>query len=338
VRTGPRSLPNWACWLLRNEPPSGQTDAMAPVPNLPSVSVGQLDLVAKCPRRLANQLDPELRSAGGQDPSMRLWGTIVEAIQIAHRDAFENDIPPLFTMQPPAGLSVEEQSLFTRTLEQYDDAFGDEPGTLHERAGEIIRRPSAAGGFQLSARIDLVFRVPQQPLEIRRIRLKEAPPFDPPVRRADIGLAALLRSANESSTTMAVVRTLWAHTTASVTQAEVTGDQVRAIRDEVNAMVDQARATPDHAVSGWWCNSCRFAHRCPAIAQTPIEQLRNQIQGAPTQSDDHGDNDHVAHFVPGGVFQVLPGDTDFVDVSPSTMIRRSGAIAPDANDPYGDDW
>jgi hypothetical protein len=155
-------------------------------------------------------------------------------------------------------------------LDQYDDAFGDEPGTLHERAGDIIRRPSRAGGFQLSARIDLVFRVPGAPLEIRRIRLKEAPPVELPARRADIGLTALLRSADETSVTMATVRTLWAHTTAAVTETTITGDQVRALRDEVNAMVDQAHATPAHAVAGWWCNTCRFAHRCPAIEQSPI--------------------------------------------------------------------
>jgi hypothetical protein len=37
--------------------------------------------------------------------------------------------------------------------------------------------------------------------------------------------------------------------------------------------VNAATDTPENAVAGWWCPTCRFAHRCPAIAQDPTEAL-----------------------------------------------------------------
>ncbi len=308
---------------------------MSTAPLLPSLAVGQLDMVANCPRRLANLLDPELRSAGGQ-PGMRLSNTIIEALQIAHRDALENENPINLDVAVPAGLSVEEQKLFARTLEQYDDAFGDEPGMLHERSGEVIRRPSGDRGFQLSGRIDLVFRVQGRPLEIRRIRQREAPTQPTVPRRGDIGLAALLRAPNETSDVVATVRTLWAHRNASVTEVEITGTQVRELREEINEWVDAARATPEEAVAGWWCTTCRFAHRCPAIAQTPIEQLFERVveseEGASANSASEIGEDTVRHLQSGTTFAVIEDDAD---VLVRSISRNESSKTPDE---YGDDW
>jgi PD-(D/E)XK nuclease superfamily len=293
---------------------------------LPSVSVGQIDFVAQCRRRLAQQLDPELRSAPGSDPSLRLWGTIIEAIQLAHRDAIESESRPEFRTDPPAGLSVEEQLLFSRAMEHYDEAFGDEPGTLHERSGDIVKRPSAIGEFQLTGRVDLVFRHHDRPLEIRRIKLKEAPAQPPQTRRSDIGLTTLLRSPNESAVTAAVVRTLWTHTNASITETAVTGEQIRDFRLEVQELVVQARANPEEATSGWWCNSCRFTSRCPVIPQASIESLSVHMDDGvmpPLGSD----NSYYDHFEQGAAFAVIDGDTDFM-----VTATKSGT------EDYGDDW
>jgi hypothetical protein len=114
---------------------------------------------------------------------------------------------------------------------------------------------------------------------------------------------------------------------ASVTEVSITGTQVRDLREEINTWVDAARLTPEHAVAGWWCTTCRFAHRCPAIAQTPIEQLTQRA----LESETPNEQDTVDHLRSGTTFAVLEDDADFV-VPPTDRVSEKSA------DDYGDDW
>jgi hypothetical protein len=248
---------------------------MANPSTLPRISASAVDRAVACPRQLAQMLDPERASRGGSDPSLRLWKAVHELLHQAHRLADENRnivSTHLFT-DPPAELSVEEGALFTRAIEHYDEAFGQDGSALDPRCGDTISRRSNCGRYQLTAMGNLLFRKPESPIEIRRVKLRARPSKELTAPSADIAMAALLRPANETSDVVAVVNTLWVCGDALVTTTSITAKDVADFRTRLRVSVDAALATPEAAVAGWWCGSCAFMLRCPAIPQESPESM-----------------------------------------------------------------
>jgi hypothetical protein len=281
-----------------------------PPPNrqTPSLALGQLEPAFACPRRLARLLDPELTPARGKEPSFRLPGAINDALLVAHRLAEDREVLVTETIDatPPPNLSTEEAQLFRIAVEHYDEAFGEDPALLDRRAGEFLKRPAADPRYELSGKLDLVFAPTSRPgiispsfepnadsekdhasqpkplLEVRRIVLREHT-----VSRTtaaswrDIGIAALLRVRNhgdDDSEPILRIETLWAAGRAKIVTTHVRAGDLDLLRDRLTLAVNAATDTPDAANPGWWCPTCRFAHRCPAIAQDSAEQLLSRFE------------------------------------------------------------
>jgi hypothetical protein len=251
----------------------------------PSLALGQLEPAFACPRRLARLLDPELTPARGKEPSFRLPGAINDALLVAHRLAEDREVLVTETLDatPPPNLSTEEAQLFRIAIEHYDEAFGEDPALLDRRAGEFLKRPAADPRYELSGKLELVFTpTPNKPLlEVRRIVLREHT-----VSRStaagwrDIGMAALLRvrrSGDNDNEPILRIETLWAAGRAKIVTTHVRAGDLDLLRDRLTLAVNAATDTPENAVAGWWCPTCRFAHRCPAIAQDPTEALLSRF-------------------------------------------------------------
>jgi hypothetical protein len=263
-----------------------------PSPNTrqtPSLALGQLEPAFACPRRLARLLDPELTPARGKEPSFRLPGAINDALMVAHRLAEDREVMVTQTLDatPPPHLGTEEAKLFSIAIGHYDEAFGEDPAVLDRRAGEFLKRPAADPRYELSGKLDLVFtpKAAAPPegalLEVRRIVLREHT-----VSRSttaswrDIGTAALLRirkPGDDDNQPILRIETLWAAGTAKIITTYVRAGDLDLLRDRLTLAVNAATDTPEQAIPGWWCPTCRFAHRCPAIAQDSAEQLLSRF-------------------------------------------------------------
>ena len=280
-----------------------------PPPNrqTPSLALGQLEPAFACPRRLARLLDPELTPARGKEPSFRLPGAINDALLVAHRLAEDREVLVTETIDatPPPNLSTEEAQLFRIAVEHYDEAFGEDTARLDRRAGEFLKRPAADSRYELSGKLDLVFAPtsrpgiispsfepnadsekdhasrPQPLLEVRRIVLREHT-----VSRTtaaswrDIGIAALLRvrsHGDDDNEPILRIETLWAAGRAKIVTTHVRAGDLDLLRHRLTLAVNAATDTPEAANPGWWCPTCRFAHRCPAIAQDSAEQLLSRF-------------------------------------------------------------
>lgn len=261
----------------------------------PSLALGQLEPAFACPRRLARLLDPELTPARGKEPSFRLPGAINDALMIAHRLAEDREVLVTETLDttPPPHLGTEEAKLFQITIEHYDEAFGEVTAVLDRRAGEFLKRPATDPRYELSGKLDLVFSprpsttlrpdVPAETplLEVRRVVLREHT-----VSRSttaswrDIGTAALLRirkAGDDDNQPILRIETLWAAGRAKLVTTHVRAGDLDLLRDRLTLAVNAATDTPEAALPGWWCPTCRFAHRCPAIAQESTEALLNRF-------------------------------------------------------------
>lgn len=258
----------------------------------PSLALGQLEPAFACPRRLARLLDPELTPARGKEPSFRLPGALNDALMVAHRLAEDREIMVTETIDatPPPHLGTEEAQLFRTAVEHYDEAFGEAPALLDHRAGEFLKRPAADPRYELSGKLDLVFTprpnaAPKQSLlEVRRIVLREhtVTRSTTPSWR-DIGTAALLRirkSTDDDNEPILRIETLWAAGRAKIITTYVRAGDLDLLRDRLTLAVNAATDTPELAIPGWWCPTCRFAHRCPAIAQDSTEQLLSRFTDA----------------------------------------------------------
>ena len=180
----------------------------------------------------------------------------------------------------PPELGVEERGVFLQTLEHYEEAFGDDDALLDARSGETLSRPSACGRYHLTAQANLLFRRPAAPLEVRRVKLRASPASEPKLQPGDVAFVALLRPPNESSDVVARIHTLWAAGEARVTTQSVSSHDVDEFRATLRERVDAAYENPDRATSGWWCGSCPFLLRCPAIAQdSPEMMLQHWTEG-----------------------------------------------------------
>ena len=243
--------------------------------SLPRLSAGQLSRATACSRHLAQLLDPERSRGGATDPSFRLWRAVHDALQDSHRLALDSGkaLAEHLPRKAPEELGVEERLVFSQTLEHYEEAFGDDDAVLDVRAGETISRPSACGRYHLSAQANLLFRRPAAPLEVRRVKLRSQPVGVPKVQPSDVALVALLRPPNETSDVVAVIHTLWAGGQANVTTQTVSSHDVHELRTTLRDRVDAAYANPDRATPGWWCGTCPFLLRCPAIPQDSPEAL-----------------------------------------------------------------
>ena len=96
----------------------------------------------------------------------------------------------------------------------------------------------------------------------------------------DIGTAALLRvhrSGDDGNQPILRIETLWAAGQATIITTYVRVGDLDALRERLFTAVDAATKTPESAVPGWWCPTCRFAHRCPAIPQDSAEQLLSRF-------------------------------------------------------------
>jgi hypothetical protein len=244
----------------------------------PSLALGQLEPAFACPRRLARLLDPELTPARGKEPSFRLPGALNDALMVAHRLAEDREIMVTETIDatPPPHLGTEEAQLFRTAVEHYDEAFGETPALLDRRAGEFLKRPAADPRYELSGKLDLVFSPHPKAseetpiLEVRRIVLREhTVTRSPTASWRDIGTAALLRirkSSDDDNEPILRIETLWAAGRAKIITTYVRAGDLDLLRDRLTL-----------AVSGWWCPTCRFAHRCPAISQDSTEQLLSRF-------------------------------------------------------------
>lgn len=249
---------------------------MAHSASLPRLSAGQIGRASTCSRHLAMLLDPERPGRGSAEPSLRLWKAVHDAIHDAHRLALESGGPVtghLSDVPVPAGLSVEETAMFLRAVEHYDEAFGNDTAMLDPRCGEVISRPSPCGRYQLTAMANLVFRRASSPIEIRRVKLTPRPAEDPRPGVSDFALAALLRPPGESSDAVAVVTTLWVAGDATVTSLSIGSRQIDDFRASLRDRVDAALADPGSTSPGWWCGTCPFVLRCPAIPQDSPERM-----------------------------------------------------------------
>jgi hypothetical protein len=263
----------------------------------PSLALGQLEPAFACPRRLARLLDPELTPARGKEPSFRLPTAINDALMVAHRLAEDREVMVTETLDasPPSHLGIEEASLFRVAIDHYDEAFGEDPAILDRRAGEFLKRPAADPRFELSGKLDLVFapklRGTTGPslLEVRRIVLREHT-----VSRStsaswrDIGTAALLRirkPGDDDNQPILRIETLWAAGRAKIITTYVRAGDLDSLRDRLTLAVNAATDTPGQATPGWWCTTCRFAHRCPAIAQDSAEQLLGRFPDHENQNN-----------------------------------------------------
>ena len=279
----------------------------------PSLALGQFESAFACPRRLARLLDPELPPARGKEPSFRLPSAINDALLVAHRLAEDREVLASETLDatPPPNLSTEEAQLFRIAVEHYDEAFGENPALLDRRAGEFLKRPAADPRYELSGKLDLVFvptpspevirssanaiplalkTPPHKPLlEVRRIVLREhtvSRSITPSWR--DIGIAALLRvrkSGDDDNEPILRIETLWAAGRAKIITTHVRAGDLDLLRDRVTLAVNAATDTPEAAIAGWWCPTCRFAHRCPAIAQDSTEALLSRFDQAETETE-----------------------------------------------------
>lgn len=261
----------------------------------PSLALGQLEPAFACPRRLAQLLDPELTPARGKEPSFRLPGAINDALLVAHRLAEDREVLVTETLDatPPPNLGTEESHLFRIAVEHYDEAFGEDPAILDRRAGEFLKRPATDPRYELSGKLDLVFsprpEIPNQRderankslLEVRRIVLREhrvSRSTTPSWR--DIGTAALLRirkAGDDDDQPILRIETLWAAGTAKIVTTYIRAGDLDLLRDRLTLAVNSATDTPELATPGWWCPTCRFAHRCPAIAQDSTEALLSRF-------------------------------------------------------------
>ncbi len=97
--------------------------------------------------------------------------------------------------------------------------------------------------------------------------------MDPQAPSGDVALVALLRPPNETSDVVAVIHTLWAGGEASITTRSITSHDVNELRSTLRQRVDAAYANPELTTPGWWCGSCPFLLRCPAIPQESPETL-----------------------------------------------------------------
>ena len=243
--------------------------------SLPRLTAGQVSRAAPCSRHLAQLLDPDRSRGGGTDPSFRLWRAVHDALHLAHRAVVDAG-GPLVVHLPrvaPPELGVEEQRVFTQTIEHYDEAFGDDEALLDARSGDTLSRPSACGRYHLSAQANLIFRRLSSPLEIRRVKLRARPSYELRKQPGDVALAALLRPPNESSDVVATVHTLWVSGEASVTTQAISSHDVDELRSTLHQRVDAAYADLEQTAPGWWCGTCPFVLRCPAIPQDSPETL-----------------------------------------------------------------
>jgi hypothetical protein len=268
----------------------------------PSLALGQFEPAFACPRRLARLLDPELTPARGKEPSFRLPGAINDAVMVAHRLAEDREVlvTEALDATAPPHLGTEEAKLFRAAIEHYDEAFGEDPALLDRRAGEFLKRPAADPRYELSGKLDLVFTAKPGPtaenslLEVRRIVLREHT-----VSRStaaswrDIGMAALLRirkAGDDDNQPILRIETLWAAGRAKIITTYVRAGDLDLLRDRLTLAVNAATDSPERAVPGWWCPTCRFAHRCPAIAQDSAEELLSRFSETETHNTQHGDS------------------------------------------------
>lgn len=225
-------------------------------------------------------LDPERPGRGGSEPSLRLWKALHDVLHNAHRLATDLGTTvgaQLVDVVQPPELSVEESFLFRAAVEHYDEAFGEVEADLDRRCGDVISRPSSCGRYQLTAMANLLFRRPGSPIEIRRVKITSRPVDTGRVNPADVALAALLRSPRETSDVVAVVHTLWAAGSASVSVTAITSHDVEAFRSTLRERIDRAFSSPEEPTPGWWCGGCPFLLRCPAIPQDSPETLLARV-------------------------------------------------------------
>jgi hypothetical protein len=270
----------------------------------PSLALGQLEPAFACPRRLAHLLDPELTPARGKEPTFRLPSALNDALLVAHRLAEDREVMVTETLDasPPSHLGIEEASLFRVAIDHYDEAFGEDPAVLDRRAGEFLRRPAADPRYELSGKLDLVFApklggtAGHSLLEVRRVVLREHT-----VSRSasaswrDIGTAALLRirkPGDDDNQPILRIETLWAAGRAKIITTYVRAGELDLLRDRLTLAVNAATDTPGQATPGWWCTTCRFAHRCPAIAQDSAEELLRRFTDLESQTNTSDLNIH----------------------------------------------
>ena len=259
---------------------------MAHATSLPRLTAGQLSRATACSRHLAHLLDPD-RPRGGTDPSFRLWRAVHDSLQFSHRAAVDagGSLAAHLPRLAPSELGVEEQWVFTQAIDHYEEAFGDDDALLDARSGETLSRPSTCGRYHLSAQANLIFRRPASPLEIRRVKLRTRPPYEIRIPPGDVALAALLRPPNESSDVVATVHTLWVGGEASVTTQAISSLDVYELRSTLHQRVDAAYADPEQTAPGWWCGTCPFLLRCPAIPQDSPETLLHRWTDDPDPVD-----------------------------------------------------
>jgi hypothetical protein len=90
------------------------------------------------------------------------------------------------------------------------------------------------------------------------------------------------------------IETLWAAGRAKIVPTYVRAGDLDLLRDRLTLAVNAATDTPELAIPGWWCPTCRFAHRCPAIAQDSAEQLLSRF-------DVLTQHEAIDHFNPAAV-------------------------------------
>ena len=189
-----------------------------------------------------------------------------------------DDVEALTDPTAPETLSVEERAVYVALAQQYLEAFGDRQGTLDPRSGDNLRRDSATGLFALSGRVDLVLQPPDGVPVLQRAHGRE-----PRTSWADPGYAALLKVPVPAAHNdpMLRIRRIWAGPVAGASERTVTRAEVENFRDDVAAMVLDARADPDRTTPGWWCTSCPAMLRCPAVAQVPFEDVVVRMTPSP---------------------------------------------------------
>ncbi len=258
-----------------------------PIANAPQsgrayVSAGSLEHQSRCAKRLAAQLQGDVRRQPGGDPAMRLWAEVNAALRAAHDRANAESLTVANSLDatPPTSLSVEESLAFTHVLEHYVEAFGDdEAAAFHPSSGVASTRAVAASvPFELGTKVDLLFDSANGPL-LRRVHLRGRPPSpsdEPPT--ADLATAVALRlpAGRARNDVVLTIEHLWTSGFAVVRRVEVRQLDLDIFRNNLHGMATEALVAPNPN-PGWWCNDCSLLTECDAVPSDPAADIFRRL-------------------------------------------------------------